>query len=250
MSMTSGAELPLPLIPHSKSFSARILGILVAPKSTFRAIAKVPDWLGVLLLTFVVTASVWAVVFQTPVGRFALLDRWESTAIAFGQTIDDGRYAALEASSERGAIYAVAGAFAAGPLLATVLSGLLVLALRPSSRGVGRVTYSQVLAVVAYAGIILALREVVAAPITYVRGAIGSPLTLRLMLSGLDDASPFARFASGIDLFVLWWIAVLAVGLSVLYRRPARGLALRLLSVYVAMVAILVTTMAVIGGTP
>jgi hypothetical protein len=122
MSMTSGAELPVSLIPHSKSFSARILGILVAPKSTFRAIAKAPDWLGVLVVTFLVNASVWGVVFQTPVGRFALMDRWESTAIAFGQTVGDERYAALEAASERGAIRHVSALPPA--VLAAVLSGL------------------------------------------------------------------------------------------------------------------------------
>src|SRR5689334_5339630 len=130
MSMTSGAELPVPLVPHSKSFPARIVGVLVAPKSTFRAIAHAPTWLGVLVATSLITAAVWTAVFQTPAGRFALLDRWESTAIAFGQPIDDTRYAAMEAASERGALFAIAGAFATGPLLVTVLSGLLVLALR------------------------------------------------------------------------------------------------------------------------
>lgn len=248
--MTSGADLPVPLIPHSKSFSARLLGILVAPKSTCRALAKTPRWLGVLAVTFLVHACVWAVVFQTDVGRFALMDRWESTAIAFGQTLDDDRYAALEAASERGALYAVAGALAAGPLLSAVLSGLFVLALRSPSSGAERVRYSQVFAVVAHAGVILTLREMVAAPVTYVRGALGSPLSLRLMVSGLDEASPLARLAGGLDLFVLWWIAVLAIGLSVLYQRPARRLAMRLLAVYVAVIAILVATMAVTGGTP
>jgi hypothetical protein len=249
MLMTSGAELPVPLITHSKSFSARILGILVAPKSTFREIASAPRWLGVLTATFLVTASVWAIVLQTPAGRFALLDRWESTAIAFGRTVDDSRYAAMQAATERGAIVAVAGAFATGPLLATLLSGLLVLALRAPSSGVGAVAYTQVLAVVAHAGVVLALREIVSATATYFRGTLGSPLTLRLMLSGLDETSPLARVASGVDLFVLWWVALLAVGLSVLYRRSARALAVRFLGVYAAAVAILVTAMAVTGGT-
>ena len=248
MSMTSRAEWPIPLISHSKSFSARILGIVIAPKSTFAAIAKAPSWLGILIATFSVTAIVWAVVFQTPAGRFALLDRWESTATAFGRTIDDRRYAALDAASEHGVLYAVAGAFAAGPLLALGLSGLLVLALRSPSGAAEGVGFSQVLAVVAHAGVILTLREVVAAPVTYIRGALGSPLSMRLMFSGLDETSPLARVASGVDLFVLWWIAVLAVGLSVLYRRSARGLALRLLGAYVAIVAILVAAMAVTGG--
>ena len=202
-----------------------------------------------LAATFLVTASVWTVVLQTPVGRFALLDRWESTAIAFGRTVDDGRYAAMEAASERGMIVAVTHAFATGPLLATLLSGLLVLALRAPSSGGAPVAYTQVLAVVAHAGVVLALREVVSATATYIRGTLGSPLTLRLMFSGLDEASPLARVAGGIDLFVLWWIALLAVGLSVVYRRRARGLAVRFLGVYAATVGILVTAMAVTGGT-
>ena len=42
----------------------------------------------------------------------------------------------------------------------------------------------------------------------------------------LDEASPVARFLGVVDLFVVWWIVVLAIGMSVLYRRPTRSLAL------------------------
>lgn len=245
--MTSGAELPIAQRPHSKSFPARILGVLVAPRSTFQAIATSPGWLGVLAATFVITACVWTAVFETEAGRLALLDRWEATLIAFGQPVDDTRYAVLNTASEQGALYAVAAAFATGPLLAFVLSGLLALALR--GRSVANVSYNQVLSVVAYAGVVLALREVIGALVTYVRGSLGSPVTLRTLLSGLDESSPITRFASGIDVFVLWWIVVLAVGMSALYRRPARPLAGLFLGGYVAMVAILVVTMLLTGGT-
>jgi hypothetical protein len=109
------------------------------------------------------------------------------------------------------------------------------------------VAYTQVLAVVAHASVILALRQVVAAPLIYARETLASPLTLRPLFSGLDDTSLPARFASAIDLFVVWWIVVLALGMSVLYRRPARGLAVRLLGVYTAMGAILAAAMALLG---
>lgn len=245
MSIAPGAELPVPLLPHSKSFPARILGVLLAPRATFRVVARTPSWLAVLLASCLVGAVSSAVVLETTVGRFALLDRWERTAVAFGQSIDDSRYEAMRRASEYGALYAAASAFATGPVLALVLSGLLFLSFRtPAS---ATVAYTQVLAVVAHASVILALRQVVAAPLIYARETLASPLTLRPLFSGLDDTSLPARFASAIDLFVVWWIVVLALGMSVLYRRPARGLAVRFLGVYTAMGAILAAAMALLG---
>ena len=248
MSIAPGAELPVPLLPHSKSFPARILGVLFAPRATFHVVARAPSWLAVLLASCLVGAVSSAVVLETTVGRFALLDRWERTAVAFGQSIDDSRYAAMGRASEYGSLYAAASAVVTGPVLSIVLSGLLFLSFRtPAS---ATVTYTQVLAVVAHASVILALRQVVAAPLVYARETLASPLTLRPLFSGLDDASLLARFANGIDLFVVWWIVVLALGMSVLYRRPARGLTVRFLGVYMAIGAMLATAMALLGGRP
>ena len=245
MSIAPGAELPVPLLPHSKSFPARILGVLFAPRATFRVIVGTPSWLGVLVASCLVAALSSAVVLETTVGRFALLDRWESTAVAFAQSIDDSGYAAMRRASEYGSLYAAANAVATVPVLAIVLSGLLFLSFRaPASAAV---TYKHVLAVVAHASVILAVRQVVAAPLVYARETLVSPLTLRPLFPGLDEASLPARFAGAIDLFVVWWIVVLALGMSVLYRRPARGLAIKLLGVYMAIGAILAAAMALLG---
>jgi hypothetical protein len=247
MSMAAGAASPISVLPHSKSFFACILGVLYAPRATFHAVARTRSWLAVLTFTFVASAVASAVVLETEVGRFALLDWWEGTAIAFGGSFDDGRYAAMGRASQQGWLYAVASAFASGPALAVALSGLLLAALRtPASTAV---TYRQVLTVVAHAGVILALRQVIAAPAIYARGTLASPLTLRLLLPRLDEASLPARFSSGLDLFVVWWIIVLAIGMSVLYRRSARSLAAGFLGAYVAIAAILAVAMAFTGGT-
>ena len=245
MSIAPGAELPVPLLPHSKSFSARILGVLFAPRATFHAVVRTPSWLDVLSASCLVAALSSAVVLETTVGRYALLDRWESAAVAFGQSIDDSRYAVMKSASEHGALYGAATAVAAGPVLAIVLSGLLFLSFRsPVSTPV---TYKQVLAVTSHASVILAVRQVVSAPLVYVRETLVSPLTLRPIFPGLEEGSLPARFAGAIDLFVVWWLVVLAIGLSVLYRRPARGLAVRLLGAYMAFGAILAAAMALLG---
>jgi hypothetical protein len=203
----------------------------------------------VLVLTFLVTALSSALLFETETGRLALLDQWERTALAFGQPVGDSEYAALSRASDNGAIYAIASAFASGPLLAVALTGIMFTLLRwlPGTRD--GVRFQQVLAVVAHAGVILVLRQVIAAPVVYARETLASPTTLNLFFASLDESSPVARFSGVLDLFVIWWIAVLAIGMSVLCRKPAPTLALSFMGAYLAMAGILTLAMALTGGT-
>jgi hypothetical protein len=181
------------------------------------------------------------------------VDQWERTATAFGQTVDDASYARMEEQANNGAaglLYAAGTALAYGPLLVFAVSGVLFAVLRGRS-GADRAgpRYVQLLAVVAYAGVILALRQVVAAPINYVRESISSPTTLVQFFGMVDETSSIARFLGVIDLFVVWWIVVLAIGVSVLYRRPTRSLALAFTGAYVVLALLTALVMAVSGGT-
>jgi hypothetical protein len=226
-----------------------MLGVMYAPRATFESLAAAPRWGDVLVLTFLVTALSSALLFETETGRLALLDQWERTALAFGQPVGDSEYLALSRASDNGTLYAIASAFASGPLLAVALSGILFTLLRwlPGTRD--GVRFQQVLAVVAHAGVILALRQVIAAPVVYARETLASPTTLNLFFASLDESSPLARFSGVLDLFVIWWIAVLAIGMSVLCRRPAPRLALSFMGAYLVMAGILTLAMALTGGT-
>jgi hypothetical protein len=249
------------------SFPARTYGVIRRPRTTFTAIVAGPErsqgaapgWAAVLITTTVITFLCSAGFLRTDVGRQALVDQWERTALAFGQTVDDAEYARMEDRAAEGGIdlmYAAATALANGPALVFALTGLLYLVLNRKTRHVRagdlpspRVSYIQVLSVVSYAGIILALRQVIATPIDYARESIASPTTLVQFFTMLDEASPVARFLGVIDLFVLWWIVVLAIGMSVLYRRSTRSLALVFAGAYVAVALLAALAMAVSGGT-
>ena len=184
---------------------------------------------------------------ETDVGQLALLDQWERTASAFGRPLSDAEYTALAGASGNGAGYAAMIALATGPILVIALSAVLFFAFRGAAPGT--VTFRQVLAVVAHAGVILALRQVVAAPVTYVSETLSSPITLGMFFRMLNEASPLARFFGIIDLFVVWWVFVLAIGMSVLYRRPARRLAGVFVGAYVTLAIALTVAMAATGGT-
>jgi hypothetical protein len=230
-----------------ESLPHRILGVIRAPRLTLHAVAENPQWVDVLAVTFIVSVLVGAVLLWTDVGRLALLDQWERTAVAFGQHLNEAQYAAIVEASRNGAAYATLSALVKGPLLVFGLSALL-LATFTGTRD-HPVSYQQVLATVAHASVILVVRQVIVTPVNYARETLASPTTLNLFFTSLDEASPLARFLGVVDLFVIWWLSVLAVGVSILYRRPVQTIALTFVGGYVVFALTVAVIMAVIGGT-
>lgn len=226
---------------------ARMAGVIRRPRATFSALKALPRWADVLIVTFLITAGLSAALLETRVGQLALLDQWERTAVAFGQDVSDEQYEAMRAASDNGAVYAVASSLAAGPGVACGLAALLFAGFRLT--GTRGATYRQVLSVVAHAGVILLLRQLIATPIVYARETLASPVTLNLFFTVLDEASPLARFLAAVDLFVVWWIIVIAIGMSVLFHRPARRLAIIFVAIYALLAAALTVAMALTGGT-
>ena len=200
-----------------------------------------------MVVLALVTAASQALLFQTQVGQVALVDQWERTALAFGQPVDDARYADLQALSGKGPLYGVATALAGGPLLTLVLAAVIALVFRP--KGDRAVSYSQVIAVVAHASVILAIRQLVSAPVSYAREATGGATSLGLWFPALDAASFAGRFVGALDVFVLWWVVLLAIGVGILYGRQARSLAAAFLGVYAGLALLLAVTMTALGGT-
>jgi hypothetical protein len=228
--------------------AARVAGIVRAPRATMARLcaAGSPPWLDVLALSTVLAFLPLAVFLLTPVGQTALVDQWERTAIAFGRPVDDAVYTRFQVLSRQGIAYAAGIALLTGPVLAGVvtvlLTGFLRITGRPASARV-------VIALVTHAGIILAIRQVIAAPLNYAGETLASPTTLVHLMSGFDETSPVARFLGVIDVFVLWWAGVVAVGVAAVAGRRVRPLVLTLTGVYVAVAVLLALAMAVTGGT-
>ena len=232
------------------SFLVRAYGIIRRPRATFAGLVAVPTWIPAIIATTAVTFVCTAGFLRTDVGRQALVDQWERTALAFGRPVDDAGYSRMEEMAADGRLtitYATATTLAGGPALTLTLATLLYVML---NRGTGpRASYRQVLAVVCYAAVILALRQVVATPIDYVRESTASPTTAGLLFSMVDETSIAARFLGIIDLFVVWWLIVLAIGVATLYRRSARPLLLAFAGVYIALALTMALAMAAAGGT-
>ena len=93
-------------------------------------------------------------------------------------------------------------------------------------------TFVQMLAVVVHAGVIFAVQQVFVVPLNYARESILPPTTLAAFAPMLDDATFLYRLLSAVDLFYLWWLMALSIGLAVLWRRETRPIATTLCVVY------------------
>jgi hypothetical protein len=171
---------------------------------------------------------------STTVGRQAFVDRQVRWLEVFAGGVTDAQYERLQQLAPI-AGYPVAGAELIGlPLAAATLAAILRVALGGSNRAA---TFRQTFAVVSHSAVILALRQLLVLPIAYGRESLSSPVSLTALLPFAPD-DVFASYVLGsVDLFGLWWIVNLAIGLGVLYRRRAGPIVLGLLTLY-ALVAV------------
>jgi hypothetical protein len=214
---------------------------------TLLAVVAKPRWGALLAALFLMSFAANAAFVATDIGRQALVDQWERTAVAFGQPMDEGRYAQFQKLSRQAIPYVAMTQLLRGPVALAFLALVLFAWLRTATGH--DVRLDQVVAVVVWSSVILAIREVIAVPVNVAREAIGSPTTLAQIFPASNAASPLARFFGVIDVFVLWWLTVLAIGLSLLSGRRTWRVAVALYGVYVAVAVALALTMAVMGGT-
>ena len=251
----SGTELKGNRIRSLDSLPARLAGVIRHPRRTFEALVsgRNPwrDCGSVFLLTTLTVATAGAAVFGTEIGRLALLDEWERSAAAFGRPVDDAQYARLQELSAYGVAYGIGRAVVTGPVALTAVA-LLIYAMvrRPRAERVAgqRQELARVFAVVAYSGVLLALRQLFAAPAVLIRETTASATAIGVWFPLFDEASPVARLLAMLDLFVLWWLVVLGVGVSVLYGLRARRTAAAFVGAYLVFALVMAVAMAILGG--
>ena len=214
---------------------SRFIGIITSPRSTFASVVAHPKWFGMYLLTAVIIAFGAALPMTTDAGKQAVLDQQASGMEAFGMQVSDEMYEQLRQRTST-APYTTAGSVIVGSLIMSLIIAGILWAIFNAAMG-GDARYKQILAVLFHAGVISALGQLFTGPINYFRGSVSSATSLGALLPMLDDQSFIGKLAGAIDIFIIWWIIVLAIGLAVLYRRKTQPIAITLFAVY-AVIAI------------
>ena len=229
---TAGVPAPAP-----KNLFARFVGIITSPKDTFVSVVAHPKWLGMLALTTVLVAVFTALPMTTAAGRQAALDQQVESMKSFGFEVNDQMYEQMEKSSQMAPYTTGITVLFMSPIFAVIIAGILF-AIFNAALG-GEASFKQVFAVLVHAGAVSALSTIFSGTMNYFRGTIGSAANLGVLLPMLPENSFAGRLLGMIDIFLIWYIVVLAIGLAVLYRRRTQPIAISLLTVY-AVIAIVV----------
>ena len=219
----------------------RVTGVLRHPRATMAEVVQHPAFITTWVVVLLVAAVCGGLLLSTPIGQQALVDERVRVTEALGGRVDDAAYARLR-SDPPVSNYLTSGGrlLLTPPVTLLVAAGLVGLARFDGAR----VTFVTALAIGVHATVVLALQQVVATPLHYVNESLTSPTNLAGMLRLFDEGSVPARLFGTIDVFGLWWMWLLAVGLAAATGRPARQYIWRLLAVYLGMAAIVAAVFA------
>lgn len=214
---------------------SRFFGIITSPRQTFARVAAHPRWLGMLAVV-VICGATMAVWFQsTEVGKLAMIDTSVKAMESFGfnpseQMLDQMEKQMLETPLWRTALQTGLSILIFTPVMYLAIAGILF-GVFSAALG-GGATFRQVFATVVHGGVISTLGQLFSYPIFYLRESMTSATSLGVLLPMLAEDSFLAKFLGAIDLFTVWWVAVLAIGVAVLYHRKTRPVAISLFAVY------------------
>jgi len=209
---------------------SRFIGIVTSPRATFQSVVAYPQVLGMLLLTAVIVAFCAALPMTTEAGKQAALDQQVSQLEAFGMKVNDEQYEGVRKGMARAPYSTGISVLIATPIIIAIMAGILW-AVFNAALG-GDASYKQLYAVVVHAGVISTVGQIFIGPFIFLRGSTSNPTTIGALLPMFDETSFIGRLTGMLDLFVIWWLVVLAIGLAVLCRRRTQPIAMTLFGIY------------------
>jgi Yip1-like protein len=236
-----------------KGLAARFLGVLTSPRETYADIVRRPAWLGMFVLLVVIGAGCGGWLTSTAIGRRAAVDEATRMMDSLGisskipqERLNEMRDQMLNAPDWKMYRQATLGALFIYGICTAILAGILLGIFNAVLGGDAR--FKQVFAVVMFSEAVLATKALFVTPLNYVRESLSNPTSFAALAPMLDDNGLPAKMLGSIDFFWLWWIISLSIGLGVLYKRPTRGIAIALMSVYVVLAVSIAAVVALIRG--
>lgn len=232
--------------PASRSLPARLLGVLFSPRATYAQIAARPRVLGALLFIVIVGGAGTFTFLSTEVGKQAMMDQQVRMMESFGIKLSDAAYDRMESSLNTARYTGALGQAVTVPIMGLIVAGIMLGVFNAALGGDG--TFKQVYAIVSHSAIVLTVSQLFGLPLAYARETMSGATNLAIFAPFLDENSFAARALGSIDLFILWWIVSLSIGLGVLYKKRTGPIAASLIVVYVAIGLIIAAIKSAVGA--
>ena len=224
----------------------RLIGMVRSPRATLTSVIANPRSLDLAILVLVLSTVCSVGFLLTRVGELAALDQQVRQLESFGAVVTDDMYAELRRLVPYRPLISAAMILVGWPVLWLAAAAVLQALGNRSGRIHGK--YTQVLTIVVHASAIFAVRALIAAPTNYARESLGGATSLSLLMPSFGESTFPARLLSAVDIFVLWWATLVAMGMSILYETRTLSIARWLVGAYAAGVLVLALAQALRGG--
>lgn len=208
------------------SLPKRIVDTFFAPVDLFRRFGPKAPWWDVMLVAVVLGTAAMALV-PTEVWVQTTRDAMANNPNAQG---DPEAFAGLQ----RGIGI---GASLVAPWIFLFIQSAILLVIFTMLMG-GEATYRQYLAVGAHAALVGALGQLITLPLMIRQGSMQAGISLKALMPGAEGFLP--AFLGAFNVFLVWQVALLAVGAAAVNRGRSVGSALAVLfGIFVAIAAVI-----------
>jgi hypothetical protein len=216
----------------SMSFVSRLVNIFVAPSRVFQFLAQKPLWVTPLLVISLYVPLIQGIIFNSETGKEGMRQEMLKNPMAaqLSQEQMDERIAMM------GKIVPISTLVIA-PVITFALAGVVYFLF--SILLGGEVTYKQSLSAWTHTGLIGLVGGAVQTSLVFLKGSVRPNTSLAAFLPFLDEESFAYQLLQTFDLFIIWQLAVLAIGMGMLSRVGTRKAAITLYSTLAAIALII-----------
>lgn len=208
-------------------FFARFAAIFFEPSKVFQELRQRPTWLAPLLAVTLAVAALQATVAFSKVGGEIYREEIQKRAAnippeQLERQVTVARYAAP------------IGALLFAPIVIVLLAGLLYLIFSVVLGGEG--TFRQTFSAYAHASLIGIVGGVIGTVLIFVKGNARSSTALSAFLPFLEESSFLYKVFQGFDLFILWQLAILSIGMGIIQQTGSKKAATAIFSTFLIIV--------------
>ncbi|MDZ7261257.1 MAG: YIP1 family protein [candidate division KSB1 bacterium] len=221
----------------------KIVGVFSSPRQTFESVNRKPDW--VVPLVIVLLVSLVISILVTPIAMQEGLEMQREMMKERGMSdeqIDNALAIGQKVGKITGPIMAVIVILVVLLIVAAVLmfGGNVILG--------GTTNFKKVFSVICYSSLIGSLGGLIKLPLMLSKQSVKVSFSLATFLS--EDASKtfLYKLLSKIELFTIWELAVLSIGLAVIYKFTTKKAATLVVSLWIIWVVISVGLGSLLGG--
>ncbi|MBL7994843.1 YIP1 family protein [bacterium] len=196
---------------------SRVINLFVTPSKTLEALIAKPDWVTPLVLIFLMFIATSILLKEVIQAEQAVATK--ESIMKNAQIPDNQKEQYVEQSvTMMKKFWAVGIGVGFIVVLALYLLGGLVLHLAGKNILKGEGTYLQVLSIFGYSGLVDILAGIIKVPLMMANQTMRVDTGLGMLVATDQTRTPLYVLLSKFDLFTFWQLAILIIGLSMLYK--------------------------------